>query len=477
MNYYVGVDIGHTKIKAGIFDVKGNMICMASQKTPFMSESIETEVLWQCIAKCVKKLIVASGLDKEKIKGISCSGHGNGLYLLDKNNKSMKNAYSATYSEGEEFVSNWKKSGKAEEINKYIFQDIWAGQPLSILAYLKERERELYENIGTVFFCKDYINYCLTDEIATDYTDTSAAGVMDNSAGIYNEKIFETVGLREMHNKLPPVKKSTDVIGYVSKKAAKMTGLKPGTVVAVGMFDVAASIVGTGSYKDGNCTVISGTWGINAIISKTLPEKQKFLQCIRFIDGEAFVNIESAPTSSVNLEWLLKGIFPDVIYKEADEIVQKFSADDVKMIYKPYIYGDLRNNQKGGAFLNLSYKDNKETMIRAVYEGVAMGHRKQLEALEESGYETDSIVFAGGAANSSVWCGIFADVLGKTLRVPKRGDAGILGNVMVASLAAGEFTDLDAVHEIMKSEQTVYYPDDNRKTIYDEKYRLFKQYQ
>ena len=125
--------------------------------------------------------------------------------------------------------------------------------------------------------------------------------------------------------------------------------------------------------------------------------------------------------------------------------------------------------------MNLSYKDNKETMIRAVYEGVAMGHRKQLEALEESGYEIDNVVFAGGAANSDVWCRIFADVLGKTLYVPKRGDAGILGNIMVASLAAGEFSDLDTACENMSSEYTVYYPEKENKKIYDEKYKLFKE--
>ena len=314
MNYYIGVDIGHTKIKAGIFNINGNMIYMASQKTPFMSEIIETEVLWQCVARCIKKLIAASGLDNEKIKAIACSGHGNGLYLLDKNNEPMPKAYSATYTAGENFVSSWQKSGKEKEIYKYILQDIWAGQPLSILAYLKENEQEFYENIGTVFFCKDYINYRLTDAVATDYTDTSAAGVMDNSKGAYNEQIFKALDLKEMYKKLPPVKKSTDVVGYVSQKASEETGLKEGTVVAVGMFDVVASIVGTGAYKDGNCTVISGTWGINALISKTFPQNQKFLQCTRFIDGETFINIESAPTSSVNLEWLLKGFFPDIIY-------------------------------------------------------------------------------------------------------------------------------------------------------------------
>lgn len=472
-NYYLGIDVGHTKIKAGVFDSRGKLIFLSSQETPFVSDIIDTNELWICICKCIRKLLDASKIQVDKIQAVACSGHGNGMYAIDSNGIPLPVAYGATTEIGERTLSEWKKEGKDKIIRSSILQEMWTGQPLPILADLKLYDRTIYQAIDKVLLCKDFVNYCLTGEISTDYTDASAAGLLNNVSGFYDEKVYEVLGLQEVMEKLPPLKQSTDVVGYVTAKAAEESGLAEGTIVATGMFDVAASLIGAGIFEEGICGMISGTWGINALVSDTMAKEQQFLQCTRFIDGKQYLFIESAPTSSVNLEWLLKQVFRDIVYEEANQIVSEFAPEDVQVIYRPYLHGDLRGVHTTGGFTCLTAKDTRETMIRAVYEGVAFGHRKQIERLLTSEKKFDKIIFTGGAANSSVWCQIFADVLGCDIHVPKMSNSGILGATMIASVAAGEYENYETACQMMLGEYEVYHPDKEAMKIYTQKYERF----
>ena len=96
MNYYLGVDVGHTRIKSAIFDVTGKEISAASHETPFTSDIIDTDTLWKCVSVCLRKVITESNIRASEIKCVTCSGHGNGLYALDKEGNPLKWAYAAS---------------------------------------------------------------------------------------------------------------------------------------------------------------------------------------------------------------------------------------------------------------------------------------------------------------------------------------------------------------------------------------------
>lgn len=469
MAFYVGIDIGHTKIKAGLFDASGVAVCHASHSTPFAENTVDPRCLWECVADCIRRLLIDSGVDGAAIAALACSGHGNGLYLLDADGQPLPTAYAATYNAAQSYVEALSRTPAIEELGRYTMQQLWAGQPLPILAYLQREEPAVFARAAHAFFCKDYINYCLSGEIATEYTDAGAAGVINVRTGDYDERIFEIFDLPPL---FPPIKKSTDIVGYVTPQAAQQTGLAVGTPVAAGLFDAAAAFLGAGMSAAGECGMVSGTWGINAAVADALPTHQHFLQCVPFMDKGTYLYIESAPTSSVNLEWLLTQVFPDVDYRTADDIAAKFEAGDVTALYLPYIYE--RDGGGGGGFYRVTHRDDRHTLIRAVYEGVALGHRRQWEALIESGISPDRIVFIGGATNSDVWCQIFADVLGVSLCVPSVGNAGMLGNVMAASVAVGQYESAREACRAMAPSYRTIKPIAANADAYQKKYQIFK---
>lgn len=121
----------------------------------------------------------------------------------------------------------------------------------------------------------------------------------------------------------------------------------------------------------------------------------------------------------------------------------------------------------------MTSKDSRETMVRAVYEGVAFGHKRQIERLIDSDVTFDKIVFSGGATKSPFWCQLFADILGYDIYVSKINDAGIVGAAMIASVAAKEYSSYEDACRSMKGQYIVYHSNEQWKDSYLEKYRGF----
>ena len=94
--YLLGIDNGSTVSKAAIFDLKGQEIAVASCAAdteyphPGWTER-DMEMLWQSTATAIREVLAKSGIKPEEIAGIGNTGHGNGIYLLDKEVHPLRN--------------------------------------------------------------------------------------------------------------------------------------------------------------------------------------------------------------------------------------------------------------------------------------------------------------------------------------------------------------------------------------------------
>ena len=88
MKYLLGIDNGGTFSKAAIFDENGEQISVASVPTetltpkPGYTEK-NLDDLWDVNAQAIKNAIEKSGIDSREIAGISFSGAGKGLYMVE----------------------------------------------------------------------------------------------------------------------------------------------------------------------------------------------------------------------------------------------------------------------------------------------------------------------------------------------------------------------------------------------------------
>ena len=112
MPYLMGIDNGGTFVKAGIIDEDGRIIVAAKEPVhnltpkPGFTER-DMEELWKQNAKVIRKAVEESGIDPREIKGISFSGHGKGLYLVDSEGNPAYGGILSTDTRAWEYVKRW----------------------------------------------------------------------------------------------------------------------------------------------------------------------------------------------------------------------------------------------------------------------------------------------------------------------------------------------------------------------------------
>jgi L-xylulokinase len=461
--YLLGIDNGSTVSKAALFDVKGKEIAVASCKAeteyphPGWTER-GMEMLWQSTTRAIREVLAKSGVKPEEIAGIGNTGHGNGVYLLDKQGQPLRSGIQSMDSRAAEVVNDWNERDLHAQVFPFTIQSFWPAQPNALLVWLKKNEPQNYERLGAILMVKDYIKYRLTGEITADYTDMSATSLMDVRNQCYSRELMARYDLSEAFDALPPLKQSSEVIGQVTSTAAEATGLAVGTPVVGGLFDVDASAIGAGAIHVNQACLVMGSWSINEVITtEPIVDPTLFMTTLFAIPG-LFLTIEGSATSATNLEWFVNQCCGDEraeakrrgvsVYEICSEEVASLPPGSTNIIFHPFLYGSNVQPTARAGFYGVGGWHTRAHLLRALYEGVVFGHLNHVEKLRKAGAQINTARLAGGGSRSPVWSQMFADTIQVPMEVSDGNELGARGVALSAGIGAGIYCDYaEAVKE------------------------------
>jgi L-xylulokinase len=461
--YLLGIDNGSTVSKAALFDLKGKEIAVASCKAeteyphPGWTER-GMEMLWQSTASAIREVLARSGVQPEEIAGIGNTGHGNGVYLLDKQGCPLRNGIQSMDSRAVEVVNGWNQSDLHAQVFPFTIQSFWPAQPNALLVWLKKNEPWNYERLGAILMVKDYIKYRLTGEITADYTDMSATSLMDVRNRCYSRELMDLYDLSEAYEALPPLKHGSEVIGQVTSTAAQETGLAAGTPVVGGLFDVDASAIGAGAIQVNQACLVMGSWSINEVITtEPIVDPTLFMTTLFAVPGR-FLTIEGSATSATNLEWFVNQCCGDEraeakrrgisVYEVCSEEVASLPPGSTNIIFHPFLYGSNVQPTARAGFYGVGGWHTRAHLLRALYEGVVFGHLNHVEKLRKAGAQINTARLAGGGSRSPVWSQMFADTIQVPMEVSDGNELGARGVALAAGIGAGLYKDYaEAVRE------------------------------
>ncbi len=483
--YAIGLDNGGTVIKAALFDTEGRKLCKASRTTPVFTPKPgyterNMEYLWECNCACVREVVEKSGVAPGDIEGLAVCGHGKGLYLWGKDGKPAYPGIVSTDNRAWSYPLKWKESGVYDTWKMLLCQDIMACQQLSLLAWIKDHEPAVYENVQWIFSVKDYIRFRMTGEAYSEVTDISGSGLMDLKNKRIDSDMLKAFGIGESYDSIPPLKYSSDVCGYLTREAAGQMGLIEGIPVAGGMFDIDACAVAADVTSVKEMCTIAGTWSINEYISESpVLDGTVAMNSLYAIPGFYLIE-ECSATSAGNLEWFLRNLMdhdplPEGknIYDVANGQVEQLKPEDSEVYFLPFLYASNAHPLGKGTFVGLTLYHEKKHMLRAVYEGVVYSHKTHIDKLLLSRKKPEAVRLAGGVVNSRVWVQMFADILELPVETVEGEELGALGCAMAAFIAAGIYKDYNEAAGHMVHVRERIMPDLERSKIYREKYKTY----
>lgn len=484
----IGIDAGGTMTKVAVFDPEGRELgCETHPNKMLFPAPGRTErdpdAMWDATCRAIAKVLEVTGTKPEDVAAVTPSGFGSGIFLVGKDGAVVRPGFVSTDSRSAETVAGWAGDGRKSAIEPLVQAEIWPGQTLAILGWLDRHEPETFERTHAVLACKDFLRLRLTGSISTDPTDAGCFGLMDTRSGEYSDEALSLAGLSHWRDRLPEIKPSTSVSGTVSEEAARLTGLKAGTPVGQGVYDVVGCSLASGLRSADELGIVAGTFSINSTLHRQptidpLPTLQS-----PYPIGGYSIATTATPRSASNLEWFVKTLLPAEIeaqkatgrsiYDYCSALVEENIEGPSDLVFLPYLFDGPGGAPAGlmGAKVHHELGD----IVRAVYEGIVFAHRMDIERLltGADAAEPSMIRLAGGPARSDVWSQMFADALGLPVEIARGSEFGAKGAAMCGAVAVGLYADMPSAIEAMVAVERRFEPRPERTEVLEAAYRKF----
>ena len=491
--YLLGIDNGTTVTKAALFDLEGREVAVGSSQEvkvahpqPGWAEQSMDEI-WQATAQAIRQCLAESGVDPASIAGVSFSGHGGGVWLLDDRGRPVRDAIIWLDGRAKPYLDRWAADGRLSQLYDESGWSLFAGiGACTIFPWLMEHEPGSLGRARINLSSKDWVKFCLTGEQSTDQTMASIAH-MNYQTGRHSERVLGLTGIADYRHLLPPIVPSWEIAGRVTRQAADETGLAAGTPVACGAWDGTSSTLGAGCIGVGEAASVIGTAGVHVVVSDTPdldPERNYSLMyhCV----PDRYVKNALTMLAAGNLNWFerefclaerqeaeRRGVN---VYQVIGEAVAGVQVGAGGVLYLPFLQGERAPFVKPdarGVFFGLGDWHQRAHLLRAVFEGVALSTRDNYACMQKGG-ELTTTYLTGGGSRSPVWSQILADCTGNAMKVPAGVELGARGAAMSAGVAVGLFADhASAVQQMVRIERD-YVPNPQQAARYDELYRLYR---
>ena len=480
MAYFLGIDLGGTVIKAGLYNESGDEVGVFESAAENVSPQEgfaerDMNLLWNSVCVVCRGVVHQSGILASDIKGVSFSSHGKGLYLVDKDGNPVRNGINSSDTRSLDIVKKWIEDGTADKAYPYGMQQIWTGHPVAILSWLKQHERASYDKGAHVLMVHDYIRFRMTGEIGAEVTNISGSNMYNQNTGAYDRRLLEMFGVEEYEDRLSKVVQSAEQCGTVTAKAAQELGLAEGTPVFGGFFDVVSAAIASGVIDGTALSAAAGTWTIATAIHDSIPkEDHHYIWGNYCIPGKFFVH-EGSPTSASNLAWWRANLLRGVSYEEANAWVDEIQSARKKttLFYMPYLYGSNYKVGLNASLYGLQGAHTLKDVVNAIYEGIVFSHLINQDKVLKITPSIRTIRMNGGPTRSEPWMKMFASASGLPVEISTVKQTGCKAAAICAAVGAGFFKDFLEANQAVLKPMSVIEPDKEQHDYLRERYEQF----
>ncbi|MBR2650844.1 MAG: xylulokinase [Clostridia bacterium] len=478
MSFYIGADLGTSSLKLLLVDERGKIYKSATEyydvSYPKNGWSEQNPSDWlAAFERGMEKL--TEGIDKSLVAAIGVGGQMHGLVVLDKNDKVIRPTilWNDSRTEAEvEYLNN--VIGKAV-LNELTANIAFAGFTAPKLLWMYNNEPENFAKIAKIMLPKDYLNYYLTGNHATDYSDASGMLLLDVKNKCWSEKMASICHIST--DMLPELYESYEVIGTVIPGIAERLGLPSGVRVVAGAGDNAAAAIGTGTQGSGSCNISLGTSGTVFITSDKFSDVGGArLHSFAHADGGYHLMGCMLSCASCN-KWFIEEILGTSDYKAEFAAINEDALASSSVYFLPYLMGErspINDTNARGTFIGLCASTTRAEMLLAIIEGVCFAIRDNTDIARELGVDITESAVCGGGAKTELFRKILANVLNITLKVPACEEGPAFGGAILAMVASGEYASIAECTKKLVTYKTAVVPDEALARAYDEKYQKYK---
>ena len=282
-------------------------------------------------------------------------------------------------------------------------------------------------------------------------------------------------------------------VGFLSDEWADKLGLSTNVSVAVGAFDAHMGAVGAG-IKTGTLIKILGTSTCDVMVA---PNKKKLADIpgvCGIVNGsvmDGYFGIEAGQSAVGDIFlWFINNLVPekygktqDEKFKNLEEAATKIKPGETGLLALDWNNGNrtiLVDVRLAGLLLGQTLHTQPQEIYRALIEATAFGALAIIDRIEENDVPIKEVINCGGlAVKSPLIMQIYADVMGRPMKISKSEQTPALGAAIFGAVSAGKdvsgFDNVEHAQKVITGISKAYEPDEKNHLVYKKLYKLYKQ--
>jgi L-ribulokinase len=367
-----------------------------------------------------------------------------------------------------------------------------------VLQILREAP-EVYAAADRMIEAADWIVWRMTGQETRNSCTAGYKGLWSKRAGFPAERYYAALDPRlgrmvdeKMSRAIRPI---GDRAGTLTPEAARWTGLRPGTAVAIANVDAHVSVPAATVTRPGRMVMIMGTSICHMVLGTE--EREVEGMCGVVEDGiiPGLYGFEAGQSGVGDIfAWFVENMVPPEYHALArkrktglhnllEQEAARLAPGEAGMVALDWWNGNrsvLVNVDLTGLLLGATLATRAPEIYRTLIESTAFGTRMIIEAFEGNGVAVDELVACGGLPEKNrLLMQIFSDVTGRRIQVAGSAQAGALGSAMFGAVAAGASAGgydsiFEAAGRMARLKKTSYAPIAAHQSVYNGLYEEYR---
>jgi xylulokinase len=446
---FLAIDVGTGSCRAALVDPDGRIAAIAHREHDQIvprhgwSEQRPSD-WWDGTVQSIRAVLGRVPDAASRIAAICACGQMHGAVLVDAEGRLTRET-APLWNDKRTVpqVAAFAQGGHLDEAAQLTANAPAPAWPAFKLAWLIEHDPSAVERAAHLLMPKDWINLNLTGIAAQDVTEASLSFLMDRHSLDWSPRMVALTGIPA--RLLPSLRKPSDILGPLTKVAARLVGLPDGIPVLVGAGDYPMALLGSGALAPGTGSDVTGT---STILTLVQPEPVIASGVSNVLSASgAWGSFTLIDAGGDAVRWARRAFHENALsYADVDSAAAQSVPGANALLFLPYLSGErfgLHRNSRA-QFFGLTAAHRLSDLHRAVLEGVAFSVRLELDHLQQGHPRPDRIIAASGGAKSALWLSIKASMYQTPYFLVEEPECGVIGAGILMAVATGAASDLAA---------------------------------
>lgn len=493
--YLLALDCGTQSVRALVFDLQGNLLCKGQKSMqaycsprPGLVEQ-EANCFWNNLAQACQDLWAQQVISSRDISGVALTTQRASLLPLDEEGRPLRP------------VVSWLDQRKCQDLPLLsakrglllwicgLLPAVQHFQARALDNWLAEKEPQIWAKTHKYLLLSGYLHF----RLCAEFKDSSASQVgylpFDyKRQGWLPARHWKWQLFRVRAEQLPDLAAPGQVLGYICPAAAKETGLPQGLPVISAAADKACEALGAGCIQsDQACLGLGTTATVNVSSAKYVPPRFLLPPYPAAIPGTYTLEIQN-----FRGYWLLSWFKQEFGYPELQKARQEEVSPDqilnrmldqtqpgcLGLMVQPFWTPGVRSPgpEAKGAILGFGDVHTRAHIYRAILEGLAFALLQGKQEIEKRlGQRINTLVAAGGGAQSRQVLQLTADVFGQQVHRPQTHETSGLGAAITLAVGLGFYPDFTSAVQNMSRLKPGIAPNAQNHRLYSQLFsRVYK---